>query len=620
MDRPCACPYAMPYKHPKRMNTHFHKLLAAAMLIAVITGLSTACQEETLLDEVPVMVQEEAKDQPFQWTRAEDKETRHAFLRNFGVGYSYDAVRGEYCNWEDIRCQVINRARLDYAMEVLGTSDLWSSGYAPTYHSIAKYEYSHRDYIAASTISTKEEIDLGLYSGTKRKKQYVLEDGVEENFYYTITEEVQLGIQSIDVASICATAKYYTDDVLTYSFIDAVKHLATVTNDNFAAVDSFINVWGTHVIVEASLGGKLQLDLQNSMWRYKDFVKEEDYTSNDIAFFYSKREENRKAITDYKFITDANLCVTAFGGDQSTLTGLLGEYKYDGTRTFSTEGVRKWTESLHFDRENDENSNVEMINMKVEPIWTFIKAIDEDVALVVKAHVINDAKAMQALLGERNFFSTQFPVEYSSCSFQYRKGTGDWREITRTDSSTEPMVVNIVSGGRYIATVCHEHINGHWMWVAYPIYEGKIKLACGLGVRDDNTYWEVSWRNGLLFTEEVTFFHGESPTGKTFYINGGQLALVPSESVDYAESFALPYYELSGGVRPDGSYESLAFPVLKDGPEFVCHKAPHNLAIPLISWEKANGPVGAAGISNNVDYWKRLSEFTYIYNPNETRK
>ena len=145
------------------------------------------------------------------------------------------------------------------------------------------------------------------------------------------------------------------------------------------------------------------------MWRYKDFVKEEDYTSNDIAFFYSKREENRKTITDYKFITDANLCVTAFGGDQSTLTGLLGEYKYDGTRTFSTEGVRKWTESLHFDRENDENSNVEMINMKVEPIWTFIKAIDEDVALVVKAHVIYDAKAMQALLGERNFFSTQFP-------------------------------------------------------------------------------------------------------------------------------------------------------------------------------------------------------------------
>lgn len=585
--------------------------VALAALLTVSTGFYMSCQDADYLAEFQPTGETTEGAEPFQWTRAEDVETRSAFLRNFGVGYSYDAVRGEYCNWEDIRCQVINRARLDYAYKMYGTSKLWSSSYAASYYNRTKFEYSHRDYIAASTISTKEEIDLGLYAGTKRKKQEVLEDGVGENFYYCMTEEIKLGVQSLDVLSICATAKYYLEDVLTSSFIDAVNHLAMQPVDNFASVDSFTNVWGTHVIVEAALGGKLEVDLQNRMHRYTDQAREEEYTSEDIAFFYSKREENRKNTEDYKFLTDAKLCVSAVGGDLSSLNTLLGEYKYDGTRTFSLDGIKTWTESLHFDREDDEKSNVEMVEMKVVPIWTFIEVLSPEVAELVKAHVTNDAKAMNALLGERNFFSAKFPVKYSTANFQYRKGSSDWKSLTRTDSEDSPMVVNIVSGGRYIATVCHENYNGHWFWVAYPIYEGRVKLACGLGIRDDDTYWEMRWKKDTLYTSQLFYDINEKPAGDYFYINGGLLSLKPSENVEYAESFAMPYYELSGGIRPDGSYDSQAYPVVKKDAKFHCY-APHNLSIPLITWEKKT--------ENGKQFWLRQPEYTYIYNPNETKK
>ena len=56
----------------------------------------------------------------FQWTRAEDVETHSKFLRNFGLGYSYDAVRGSYCDWQDIRCQVINRYFVEFVQRVSG--------------------------------------------------------------------------------------------------------------------------------------------------------------------------------------------------------------------------------------------------------------------------------------------------------------------------------------------------------------------------------------------------------------------------------------------------------------------------------------------------------------------
>lgn len=588
----------------KRKYTHSRHYMLAAVILAA--GMLAACEREMSYEmTVPQHV-----STPFQWTRAADIETRDAFMRNFGVGYSYDAVRGKYCNWEDIRCQVINRERCDWAHESEGTSVLYYSNYETSYECVSKYEYSHRDYIAAFDIATQEKIDLGLYQGEQRTRQYVLEDGLEENFYYTIDEVVTLGRQRLDVRSIIAVAKYDVEEVLTASFRDAVDHLADLSDDAFASVDSFINVWGTHVIVDASLGGRLHIDLQNRMFRYKDEVQEYQYTSSDVAGFYSKRDEARKDMEKYKMLTDARLSVTAYGGDQSSLRGLLGEYKYDGTRTFSTEGVSIWTESLHFDPSNEAASNVEMVSMQVVPIWDFISAISERVAQRVKAHVMNDAKAMQALLGERNFFSAVFPVSYPTANCQYRDEKGAWKSYTRNDATDEPMVVNIMSGGRYIATVCHEKLDNHWFWVAYPIYDGKVKLACGLGVRDDNTFWNIRWKNGLLFTDEIAYPSGAKPQGDTFYINGGVLALEPDEGVDYSDCQALPYVELSGGIRPDGSYYGHAYNVRKLGAEFHC-QAPLNLSIPLINWEKKK--------DGNTEYWLRTPEYTYIYNPNELK-
>lgn len=579
------------------------------LLLLLLTGLCACTQDDLLPDEDSRPGSE--LDAPFQWTRAEDKETRSQFLRNFGVGYSYDAVRGAYCNWEDIRCQVINRERCDWAHKYGGASTLYYSTYETSYSCVAKYEYSHRDYIAAFDIATKEKIDLGLYKGEMRTRQYVLEDGLEENFYYTIDEVVTLGRQQLDVRSILAVAKYDIEEVLTASFRDAVYHLAMMPDDAFASIDSFTNVWGTHVIVDAALGGRLHIDLQNKMFRYKDEVQEYRYTSHDVMGFYKKRQESRTDMEQYQMLTDARLSVTAYGGDQSSLRGLLGEYKYDGTRTFSTEGVSTWTKSLNFDLDNEAASNVEMVSMEVVPIWDFIDALVPSVGKRVKAHVMNDAKAMQALLGERNFFSAQFPAKYLTASYQYRNNKGAWTSFKRQDSQDEPMVVNIVSGGRYIATVCHEKFGSRWYWVAYPIYEGKVKLACGLGIReDDKTFWNIRWKNGLLFTEEVTYPSAAKPSGDTFYINGGVLALEPDEGVDYADCQALPYVELSGGVRPDGTYQSSAYNVRKVGPEFRCY-APHNLSIPLISWEKQK--------DGNTEYWLRLPEYTYIYNPNEIK-
>lgn len=577
------------------------------IIIGVTALLAGSCSEDYAPDGLPVGENDGRPAASFQWTRAEDVETRKAFLRNFGVGYSYDAVRGSYCNWEDIRCQVINRAELErdaYLGEVM-----WASQ-ALSYTDInQKVNYSQRDYVQSMDLATKQELDLGLYNETTRTRQYVLEEGLKDVFYYSTEDRIVKGEQYIIAPLIMEQVEYhYNDNLLTESFREAVEHLAYADDDDFAVVDSFINIWGTHVITRASLGAYLRLDLMNYMWRYTDNVQEESFTTEQLMGAYNNRKENRHQEENYKWIESSSLNISAKGGDQSLLGNIIGEAYYDGTRDFNMSDVGKWRESVVFNPADEGSSNVEMISMEVVPIWDFITY--DHVARRVKAIVLQDASLQQDMLGDRNFFDATFPIRYPKATARYQQATGKWATITRTDSEAEPMVVNIVSGGRYVATICHEQLMDHDMWVCYPIYEGKVKLACGLGVTADNKVYQVRWLNGLARLTRLDQLDAAA-AGGNFYINGGAVSVQPHEGLVYAEAHALPYVEISGGVQPDGGFSiPSCYHVLKQETTFSFW-VPKGETATFIDWT-ANGEAGDKG-----QQYVRSADYQYIYNPTE---
>lgn len=539
------------------------------------------------------------------WVKAADVETRELFRRNYGLGYSYNAVRGDYCNWKDIRCQVFNRFYLENLQEASGEKLIVES--TAKYSSIAsEFDYSFRDYVSNVAIETKQKVDLGLYKNEKRNRQYFLENGVQESFYYTLEEKEVLVDSYISYASVMA--RYSRNrNVLTESFRGAVEHLRLTSDDNVAAVDSMLNVWGTHVIVSASLGGRLRVDLMNSMWRYNDRASEEAWSSEEFLTAVNNKQKSREE-DEFVWLTDSRLRLQAWGGDQSYLTGLLGEHRPDGSRTFSLEGISAWRRSLVFNPADELGSNVELIDMEVVPIWEFASLVDKWQGMRIKAAVTQDAALMQKLLGDANFFNASFPIRYPTASCEWRKDTKTWETFTRTDSGDTPQVVNIESGGRYIATVCHESIDGHDLWVCYPIYEGKVKLACGLGVENGSVF-KVRW---IGDTPTLTYQEGVT-AGDTFYITAGGVGVEPVEDVVYADGRALPYIELGGGVRADGSYASQAFCAFREKGHFIlpveAPVRPENIA----GWD------AYTTVSQGSWLFSRNQSYTYIYNDNEVR-
>ncbi len=577
-------------------------------MLAVLTMTVTACSDE-LTDELTGASAGQLSEQPFQWTRSADVATHASFIRNFGVGYSYNAVKGEFCNWKDIRCQVVDRKYCDHIEKTYGAKYY---RYMPTssVNYFSKFRWSQRDYVANANMSFREEVDLGFYEGTRRKDQYIVENGVEESFYYQQREEQLLYDLQLDYNAVLTAASYDIPSLLTVSFRDAVNHLMLADPEDIAVVDSFVNVWGTHVIVEAFLGAKLDIELSNYVWRYKDVGHEHEITTKEFFDECEKKEDERQK-DGFTWIEHSKLSINAKGGDQSTLTGLLGDYQFDGKATFSTAGIEQWRKSIHYDPDNELASNIEMVDMKVVPIWWFIEYLDEDVADRVHAAIEQDVEMQRKLLGEKNFFNTTFPMRYDTLRCEVQTQSGQWTICERVNSDADdPIVVNIESGQRIVATVSREKISGYWYWVAYPVYEGVVNQACGVAVDDESNVYDVSFINGVSsVTPRYTSGGRPVTTDAThFYMSMGRIEVEPDSTLTYAPSHPMPYYELSGGIQYDGTYRSQALPVNKQGANYIIRNDNPSLT-----------DIVGFSYDDKLKAYRRQDKYTYIYNPNEMR-
>ena len=576
-----------------------------------------ACSQETSWEG-----DDAAAPSSFSWTRGTIEETRMAFLRNFGVGYGYNAVSGRYCNYDDIRCQVLNRRQLERAA-VNMQEKLFFADYTTRSFFRDTVAYSDHDYVAIFNLDENSSINCVVYSQEQTIRQNILEDGLRQSFYYCADETQQVASQWISVASTKAAMQLGLDpqNLLTASFRDAASHLGD-TNDP-AAVDSFIRVYGTHVVVGAAVGGRLHIDLKNSMKRYSRRLQEEEFKSEDLLVAFKSRSENRQLSEQYEWVEDASINVTVYGGDQSALSQLIGPQRYDGSRHFDVASLSTWRNSITFVPDDEYASNAEMIDMEVVPIWEFV--FDADAAAKLRTRITSDAALARKLLGEKNFTSCIFPLRHDEANCQVAHRDGSWETVTHcTGNRSDRHVVFVVSGGRYVAMQSYEYLSGpgvtgQYFWTVYPVYGTEVKLYCGLAVSeaDGRLYRLVMGNDGYVRPQMLT--DAEQPGhSATVYLNAGQLSFTAQQGYDYAPATPMLYVEPTHGVNTDGTVDvSYAIVDKPNGNEF-------EIEIP------ADGPqdigeqwtlvfTGYNKYKQVMNTYTRPADFAGNYNPREVR-
>jgi len=535
-------------------------------------------------------------------TRAQ---TQTYFLRDHAVGYSYNALEGRECSIDEVRCQVVNREELDRLADkgykfiyTVNEENKVSAG-GSVYHSVT--EYVQNAFLKATA---KARITL-IAGGEAKAKCDIFEDGTEDCFIVEANKEVSSGSYRMDAYAVAELTRSHPE-TLTAPFREAVRQVSAAPENRWqACVDSFINVYGTHVVTYAEMGGSLDVLVQINEKRFKTQEKiEVELSADALAGLFKGAWKSDKTASDYEFMQDARCNITARGGDVSLLNRLSSLNAYNVAAS-DTSALSLWQRSVVFNADDFSKSTAAVIDMDFTPIYELVN--DSVAYRRLSATIDGNVQGLIDLMGNRNFVNVSFPYDRNkkvSAVFDY---TG----YTYTTSSTNPAVTDIIFAGRHIATICKEQVNdidtSEYVRIVYPIYEGRIQLANGLTYHNGHAY-RVAWRNDQCTVTDL----GEQTKPTTVYITAGVPSFTAYENISYAAGHLLLGLEIDTPFLPDGTTNSNAnsYLVKKIGGHFYLPESKGNNTITGIpNWS----------YDTETEMMKRDNNYIYIYNPNEMR-
>lgn len=510
---------------------NIYRQTSVAMLAVGIVALAACSQDYDTTGDTPTDAC--YNEATLYWnTRTRSTEMQQTMLRNHAIGFSYDAVGGEKCDVNSVRCQVINIDSLDDDMlyfDQTGGSIIKNS------KSMSVAEYLHNAYV-----QTKSSADLVLYNKTNSKTASLIESGHDTTLCITSEMSKYSGTRIIKAAFLQEAIMENPKRYLTPNFIYAIDKIKRSNLDEQVA-DSFINIFGTHVVTYVRMGARLKVDFVGSRRSMKTFAQEEIVKEKSLDYLLGKISE-MESTNDQKlvktFLDNAKITVSAYGGDLSLISSMIANPKGS---TVNSEVVDKWLGSVKMDANTPWNENCELEDMDVTPIWEFIP--DEKVAAVVESRIHNSAELMQRIYGDLNFVNVAISIDpYEYSSIREPKGDTSWGE---------PYVVDLIAANRHVATICMEwvpEIDPDWLVkVVYPIYEGKLQEQSAFCCYNGKAY-RLRWDyNRFQVTEEP------DTCGGIVYLTNGYIEQHPIKDANYLTPTLVIGYEWPGSIGINGN-------------------------------------------------------------------
>lgn len=471
--------------------------------------------------------------------RAKVQSTK-SFYRHHALGYSYDAVTGNYCDLNYVRCQVLNRAIIE-AVDSLEVEGIITEDYRNETHFSSSVSTSVVDYVQNCNFVAGAEGKIALIAGGEVQGFcHIFEDGIEDTYILHDERDLPRAKYTLQIGDLQSLIQKYPS-LLTSSFRKAVEKLAATSKDDWKAVDDFINIYGTHVVNAATLGARLTVDVQVKTNQFDTKEADSLMAAATIATLFKISQTTSTLNKNYQILRNCKCHVEAIGGDVSTLDKLVSR-TFFSNEDLDSLMLTTWEESIRFDGDNIANSNVEMMDMSLWPIWELVP--DKSVADRLQARIQSDAAIMLQLLGNRNFLNAKFPYPISSVTCRIGN--------QRSQTFQNPAVTDVIVDGRHVATVCRELVPAidkqEYVQVAYPIYEGRVKLTNGLCIHDGKTY-SVDWRNEHFKVKEID---GLTTSDGYMYLTGGVLSTASFDEVDYQTGHLVLGCERPGGIDING--------------------------------------------------------------------
>lgn len=594
--------------------------IAVACACGILSSGLVSCQADEWIEEAPSPGNVEASE--YWYTRTRSGEQQSTMLRSHAVGFSYDAIYGESCDPNSVRCQVLNLEELEDRQVYYATGHTETRDHYYTAHSLSEYlsVMSNEDTTSTKFMTYKKEAKNVASIFENRTDDIVLISQTR------VCQAIEKGISMEDYRDELAKEKdpyHFLSPAFRYG-IEKLKN-----NENVAVVDSFINIFGTHVVTEASVGGRIKLNLVVSTSTIKTLNSERRISSECLDLYlknYSSSSSSETQVFYEGILKNADLSLSVKGGDVAAFNELVAN-PHGNARTPTL--LKNWMASLSKASSSSWDSRLELSDMQILPIWEFIP--DKRIADRVHARIEASAPTMQELYGNRNFIDVQFPSYVSSVTCQL----GGMRK-----SFNDPYVVDVFAANRHVATLCKEWVpeidKDHAVVVAYPIYENKVQLNAGVCSYEGVAY-NVRWLYDRFSVDTLSVLH---QPGDMLYLQAGFIQAKPHEQVrTYQEAKLAVGYEWPGSIGINGElqakpyYETRKFldnfflnteKTFTDLPNWsICKEGVYNGN--YSKYLETSRPYELSGLPNVKD-WNSLKgrmirnkNYIYFYNPTELR-
>ena len=526
----------------------------------------------------------------FWYTRALSESSKLELKRKFGIGFSYDAVYGGKCDINSIKCHALN---VDELLKYNIARELPLNRLKDT----TCIAHTFSEFCHATNLTGEASGGVIVYSADYSKVASIYEHGLDTVVYISNSKNIERRGVSLNTEEI-HEIKNDPERFLTPSFRYGIEKIRKTPVEEVMVVDSFVNIYGTHIVTGVTIGASLKLELKTRRGLFVDYKSEEIMTREKLNILF-KKTESTSTKEEHEFmrqvLESSTIDLRVRGGDVSVFNSLLTDPSPTNS-TATEETVTRWINSLEDDTENEEYGNLELIDMSVMPIWEFIA--DEQVAKRVKTRILADAPSMQELYGNRNWVNTSIDLSKSKYVNTF---FNRWDRETWYCGFSDPYVVNVIAANRIVASVCREWIPeidpDTLVTVVYPIYENSIDIGSGVGIDAECNVWSVSWRYNKFKVKKIGKASSPLPM---VYLNFGTVETKPVSGEKYMKGNFIIGYERPGNINvTNGQMNDRWFTVRKFLGDFYLENAVRYNNLP--NWEYCESPVEYPSYSSYMD-------------------
>ncbi len=429
-----------------------------------------------------------------------DNTTATVGPKKYALGYGYNVME-QYANSASVKGQIFMMNAL-YANGIATCDDSQTNYSMQTITGSTVSEISNQ--LAANVNVTGK---YGKFKG-ELKSSFTMEHVKNSNYEYAITY-YNIGTQTY---SFEFGARKIASEYMTEAAYNAINGLDDdYATDNPDGLKNLIEDYGTHVVLEARLGGRIRHSMEINVSDIKTEYDLEAFASaayDGILVDASADAEDKFKKSYKENQSKISTKVDVIGGGGIPRMNLISK--------FTKENVDAWMSSLI------NSKDVGLIaftdNGSLLPLY---ELVDTD-SFPGRKEAIKDY-----LEGE------VMPNEFSA----YQCGTVTKFDIPTFDKKGT-LVKDIKLGGEHVGQICEEYIpqinKDSRVIVVYPVINGQMRMNMGFFIGDEyHRPSRVSWNGDNVTIEEYPEL--DFGSAKTLYLRGSSIRATASEDVTIKE-------------------------------------------------------------------------------------